>query len=428
MEIIIRKTVKGLFGLLLCILCIAAVRLTGIEAASADLFFTSEKKNYEVGEVFDVELNIKAEVAPGDFTGFIRYSSDCLEYVGESERIAGGEGLLKLTDIVDYSDHNSRKYILSFKAVKRGYADITMRDDVELYEYEEGYLMSVSSNTLTLAIGAAESASEDASLASLKVSPGQLTPSFLPNTLEYRVSVPYETERIVISAVPNSSAASVQTEVPELEVGRNRILVTVTSEAGTICRYVIYCIRNEKEPENAPTTTVVPENTPTPDTSDEEKPDDFEGPEADFYAKKEGDELQLFCDSKYIVADNAEGVEIPEGYSKTNILVNDIRIPVYAPNNNPSSDYLLMVLKREGAEPELYRYDRREKTLQRNTVTKSSGVVISTDSIETRQLKDSYDKSLNIMTLIIAALSGICMILLIIVIRLATRAGRDEID
>ncbi len=420
---------------LLCVLCIAATCLTGVAAASADINFSSEKNRYETGEEFNVELTVNAEVVPGDFSAFILYSSEVLEYIGESDRIAGGEGILKLTDAAVYPDRTTRKYILRFRALSRGYADIKLRDGVELYEYEDGYLMSVSSNTLSLAIGAAEEASEDTTLASLKVSPGKLSPDFLPNTTEYRVSVPYETERLIISAGPNHPEASVSIDGGVLEVGQNRIVVRVTSEAGTIGKYVIYCIRSEEEKaeENpTPTTAVEPSGTDTSNGSNGQ-PDE---PGADtgitlgkgLTASVENGEKILFLDSSFTVADGAGNVEIPEGYTKTQLLISDIKIPVYAPSNNPSAEYLLMVLKRDGEEPALYRYDRNDMTLQLFTVTQSNAVVISPDSIEMQQLKDSYDKSLNTLTLIIAVLSGIAMVLLIIVIRLATRPGKDEID
>lgn len=429
----ISRTVNKIFAAMLFICVLAAAAPVKSEAASADITFTSESKTYETGDVFNVELNISADVFPGDFTGYIRYSSDIIEYIGENERIAGGEGILKINDTVTSSDRNTRKYVLKFRAEERGFADISMRDGIELYEFEEGYLMSVSCNTLTLSIGAGDYSSSDCTLQSLKINPGKLDSAFLPDVYEYSTTVPYDTEKLIISAVPSDEEAEVSVGNNALSVGQNRIVIEVTAEDGSTAKYVLYCVR-ESEKRNTtevePTETAENANYGTGTDVPENAAGDITDIEnyRSFYAEVVGDDTVIFSDNLFYTAVRPEAVKIPENYTETSLAISGIRVTAYVPKGNPSSEFLLMYLKNADGNEGFYRYDRSEKTIQRYTPGESKGLIVSDDRIENEELKKSYEKSLGTMTLIIAVLSAVCMLLLIVVIRFAVKAGRDEME
>lgn len=389
-------------------------------AASGTLTFSTEKNEYSVGDIISVELLIEADVYPGDFEGYIQYNPDVLEYVSGPSVIAGGEGILRVVDSVEESHLNTRKYVLKFKASGIGYADIGMRQNPSLYEYESGYLMSVSSNRLSMNIIASQKASTDADLSGLKINPGILDPAFDREITEYSTSVASDVSRLVVSAIPSDEAALVSVEGNDnLLEGQNRIVIRVKAEDGNEKKYVIYCVRERHveaaEDDNDGETVQENENNGASYTS--------------FYAAQD-DTGRIFItsDVRYEYADGAEGIEIPKGFTRTSVIVSDIKIPVYAPENDFAGDFLLMVLKNEDGVTGLYRYDRTEKTIQRFVTT---DVLYRDEEVQQVQLTDEdrearYNKSVSTLTAVVAVLSGICVLLLIVIVRLVIINKNDK--
>lgn len=408
--------------LLLCplILFLAGSPMVRVSASSADITISSDLAVYGKGDTVTVSLLIEAEVFPGDFEGYILYPADILEYISGPEIITGGEGVLKINDHVSSSERNTRKYVFKFSAIGLGNAEITLREDPELYEFEEGYLMSVSSNVLAISVIPAKDASSDTSLAVLKVSPGTLSPSFSSDVKEYEVKVPEGTEKLVVSAAATDMDAAVDvTGNDKLRSGANRIEIRVTAPDGSIGTYTIMCECLETQP------------TPTPDeTSVTEAPKVTDVPDGNtgFSALVSDGEIHLFTGNEFVVTEPGESIIIPEGYEKTTLRINGVSIPVYAARDD-NDTMLLMVLKDSNGNPALYDYDRTEKTIQRHTDkdTKTS-VNVMTQSIEGLELAQSYEKSLNTLTIIIAVLSGLTLALLIIVISLSVRNRNDDLD
>ncbi|MDQ9736856.1 hypothetical protein RF031_17235, partial [Acinetobacter baumannii] len=73
---------------------------------------------------------------------------------------------------------NIRTYHLEFKAIDIGTAELSMRAYPSVYGFDNVDTMDVICNRLKLVINAAGTASSNARLSSLKVSPGQLIPAF----------------------------------------------------------------------------------------------------------------------------------------------------------------------------------------------------------------------------------------------------------
>ncbi len=86
--------------------------------------------------------------------------------------------------------------------------------------------------------------SSDATLSSLTVDSGTLTPAFDKDVDKYEVIVPNEVENLGINATTTSDAASVSiTGNTSLTVGTNDAKVTVTAEDGTIKVYTVQILR-----------------------------------------------------------------------------------------------------------------------------------------------------------------------------------------
>lgn len=409
-------------------LCVPAVRT---HASSAGIEFTGEPDLVRVGDVVTVTMTVTADVTPGDIEGYISYSDDILEYVTGPDSVAGGEGILKINEPDPGTGLNVRKYSLYFKAVKIGSCEVRMRGTPEVYEAESGYLMSVSSDSLTIAVQAAAKASSDASLATLKINPGKLEPSFSASVLEYTVKVSNETTDLIVSAGANDGAAKVKIEGnTDLSVGLNRVLILVTAEDGTVRKYVISVTRAEGGEQEDSSDGKGEDN--TADTGDGEGGEAQEARPGStyFYVTEEGGDVILNAGSRYTICSDISNVTVPDGYFKTSVLISGHTVVAFSPKEDVSSDFLLLVLSHEGGDPELYSFDRIEKTIQRYGAKKGETIGNKTGSgyatLDEQELVAGYEKSLSNLTMIIAVLCGVVMLLLILTIRMVIRARNAE--
>lgn len=99
-----------------------------------------------------------------------------------------------------------------------------------------------------------EKKSSNASLGSLVISAGTLSPKFSAATKDYTATVDYSCSSLAVTANPADSKASVTsvTGNDSLEVGENTVSVVVTAEDGSTSTYnIVVTRRSEDDPENA---------------------------------------------------------------------------------------------------------------------------------------------------------------------------------
>ena len=99
-----------------------------------------------------------------------------------------------------------------------------------------------------------EKKSSNASLGSLVISAGTLSPEFSAATKDYTATVDYSCSSLAVTANPADSKASVTsvTGNDSLEVGENTVSVVVTAEDGSTSTYnIVVTRRTEDDPENA---------------------------------------------------------------------------------------------------------------------------------------------------------------------------------
>lgn len=99
-----------------------------------------------------------------------------------------------------------------------------------------------------------EKKSSNASLGSLVISAGTLSPEFSAATKDYTATVDYSCSSLAVTANPADSKASVTsvTGNDSLEVGENTVSVVVTAENGSTSTYnIVVTRRAEDDPENA---------------------------------------------------------------------------------------------------------------------------------------------------------------------------------
>ena len=84
--------------------------------------------------------------------------------------------------------------------------------------------------TYTIKVNREDDRSSNSDLSSITLSSGNI--NFSKDVTDYSLSVPYSVTKIDVVATPEDSKSKVNVVSPDLVVGTNTILITVTSETG----------------------------------------------------------------------------------------------------------------------------------------------------------------------------------------------------
>ncbi len=378
-------------------------------AASAEVELSSDAVEVTVGDEFFVYVSISSTEQFGDFEANVIYDDNILEYQSGASQISGNDGFLRINDQGVAKGSAQRKYTMKFEAMEVGICKLNFSGNVMVYDYETGEAMSVSSDTLSINVKATVTASSNAKLKSLQITPGQLTPEFGADILEYSTQVSYDTSQLVIAALPEDEKSTVKISGNDsLKEGENKISITVLAESGANIEYTINVNR-----EAAPA-----EETPTPEDSLQRS---FE------VVQLEDGNYAVYSGSYKLLEPNPE-VVIPEGYIKTKLNISNISITAFSPEDNLSSEFLLLYAENEAGETGFYRYDRVEKTIQRYQPEKQ---VIPTDTVQLPQegmTEAQYRSNIMKAAIVIAILTALSALLLILLIRMfmKLRGYRDD--
>lgn len=152
----------------------------------------------------------------------------------------------------------------------------------------------------SMVVTQAGNASSDTTLSSLKIAQAALHPEFDSNQLTYTATVPYEVDRVALTAKTNSpDAKKVIRGTSDLEVGENTITVTVTAQNGSTREYRITLIRQEMV---ETTTAEGGESQSQEETSTSEDPQTSEAPQTEDQTTEE-----TSADETESVSDEGEG-------------------------------------------------------------------------------------------------------------------------
>lgn len=409
------KIMRYMVALLLFLLAGGFLPSTTVQAASADIDITSDTTQVTLGDSFFVYITINSDTQAGDVEAHITYDDDILEYQSETPVIKGSGGFLKLSDLGVSEGTTTRKYTMKFEAIKVGTCEIAFQGRAMVYDFESGLELPVSSTVLTINVKAQETASENAFLKTLKISPSQLEPEFDKNTFEYNTSVGYETEQLIINALTEDSNATVSISGNDfLKEGENKIIITVLAESGDVIEYIIN-VDKAFAPDNGN------EEPANPDTA-------FNTLEV---LQTDGKLYAVYGGRYELVAPDST-VSIPKGYKQTRIIISDVSISAYYPEDDLDSEFLLIYAMNDKGEAGFYRYDKVEKTLQR-FITIGSITEQDKDLQTVGDNQDGkYHTGIKNAELVIAILCVLCValvsILIIIVIRqyMKSRGFRED--
>ena len=414
-----KKLNKWTAGVITFLLLLAVVPVQTVLAASATITISTDAEEIRVGDTVEIKLTISADSTIGDFEAFLSYDETIFEFYSAASCITGGAGFLKVSDIGASPSVQDRTYRIYFKALAKGECEVALYDRPVVYCYTDGMEMSVTGVSKTFSVLPSVTASNNNDLSALfmvdnRAETVELNPAFKPETVLYYAAVPNSSEMVVVSAIADDELAQVEVlGGSNLELGNNEVLITVTAEDGSEKVYMVYVYRSEfeKEPEESTEEPDVPKVTMVPGIVFEES---------------EGQVLVTEYHT-YTACEKPDDFVIPDGYLQTTLLINEMQLSAYVKKGETPEEFLLLVLKNEAGEVNWYRYDRVEQTLQRMnedeyTVTQ----VIQSNDEHLKAAIQEYEMYQKMLTFALATLSGICLVLLMIILGLCITRRKNR--
>lgn len=390
---------KVIMAMLAMIIVIAFVPASIAYAASAEVNILADQTEVTVGENLMVTIQINADTEFADFEANLLYDETILEYKQGSSKVAGSSGFLRIMDSNISEATKSRKYVLEFKALAIGTAEISFSTPIMVYDNATGIEMAVSSNQLEIEVKAEQTASNNAFLKALEISPSSLTPEFDKNIFTYSTTVDADTEKIIVNASREDENAIIRIAGNEsLKEGENKIIITVIAQSGDIIEYTINASREFKT-----------------EDSTEESPVTIPSSHGNFEVIKNGEDLVVIYNGRYKIVNPDPEFVIPSGYMKTKSNITGQSIDVYVPEENIDYDFVLIYAENEMGEAGLYQYDKVEKTMQR--YNESPLAIDATEGENTTGIDEDKD-GIHLSAVVIAILSVGTICVLIVTIRM----------
>ena len=365
----------------------------------------------------DVTVSMHVVSTSGEPLGraniMLSYDASLLEFTS-GDNAEGGSGSIHVTG-QPTEDASEWYYSLRFRALQAGAADLTI-STAEIYDRDAKIADIDHQGSSHILIGAEAQASEAAAqaaasapLSSLSISPGKLSPAFDPSVTSYTAQVGEEVTRIAVSAVPADSTQKVSVSGNDnLEMGANTINISIADQDGNALNsYVIEVTKKEgatpTESESAEAAVV------TVDGTDYTVADTFdasllpEGWTAESYsyggktvqAGKGPDEhlhlLYLLAEggtgNLYFYDDSSDswspyvevgttaktvtavpldaGIAVPEGLEESRLNLNGKSVAGWVGSSDQGENYCVFYGMNSDGEKNFYRFDLKEKTLQR---------------------------------------------------------------
>ena len=423
-----------------------------------------------VGNEVTVNMKVTSDTALGTAEVMLSYDSGILEFVSGTNA-NGGAGAIKVLGTMESADQKAFNFTLKFKTLQAGTGKIGVTSQ-EIYDVNSNLLPLTKQGSSTVKVTSPATYSKDATLKSLKISPGTLSPAFSSSVDSYTAEVDANTADLVVNAVASNAGAHVTLQGEKgLKAGENQVVVKVTAEDGqTIKNYSIKVTKpeggetvpatnangetNEAEFGSATVTVDATEYSIATSFDESTLPEGFEsetynykgtdvmagkGLEKDLlllYLKDEGgnggffiyneaaDNWSQFVEvkttEKAVVIVPLDGdTTVPEGFSERQVQIDGVKVTGWVADTESDPEYCLFYAMNWNGEKNFYRYDLSEKTVQRYF---ASG--ISNDKYT--EIANTYDnllKDYRIQFYILIAVSVLALALLVIVIFLIKRGN-----
>lgn len=341
----------------------------------------------------------------------------------------------------EWIENDTKSY--KFTSKNTGTATITI-NPVDVADLSNNQKFS-GSKSITIKVNKPREKSNNNNLKGLSIDNATLTPDFNKDTLEYRVDLESSVEKININATKEDGYASVDgAGEKEVAEGENRFEIVVTSETGNKKTYTIIANVVDNNPiiqeVDGKKLSLVKRNKsltkPNDDfveskvtISDTEIPafyneklnltlvglKDEDGKIALYIYvqdKNTYSKYQQFQSSNIIIMSKVP-TDIPEGYVKTNIKIDDNTYDVYQLASNKGYS-LIYGLNLNTGKTNWYSYHEDEKTIQ-----------VYNDKVITELKKDNQEK-IDTYKKIVIGLGSLSILLLIIILLLLLKKNKRK--
>lgn len=427
-----------------------------------------------VGNDVTVNMKVTSDTPLGTAEIMLSYDPGILEFVSGTSA-NGGAGAIKILGTMNSADQKAFNFTLKFKTLKAGNAKISVTSQ-EIYDVNSAAISLSKQGSANVKVTSPATTSKDATLKSLKISPGSLTPAFSAAVDSYTAEVDKDTADLVVNAVASNAGANVTLQGEKgLKTGENQVVIKVTAEDGqTIKNYTIKVTKPEGG-ETTPATNAGGETGEAQFSSasvtihdvvysiassfDEATlPEGFEaktyqykgtevmagkGLEKDIlllYLKDEGGNGGFFIYneaadswSQFVEVKTTEKAVVimpldtdtaaPEGFKEQQIEIDGIKVTGWVADSESKPEYCLFYGMNWNGEKNFYRYDLSEKTVQRYF---ASGVT-NDKYVELAKTYSDLLKDYHLQFYILIAVSVLALALLVIVIFLIKRGGGPDL-
>ena len=321
-----------------------------------------------------------------------------------------------------------------------------------------------------------EKKSSNASLGSLVISAGTLSPEFSAATKDYTATVDYSCSSLAVTANPADSKASVTsvTGNDSLEVGENTVSVVVTAENGSTSTYnIVVTRRAEDDPENADKqdnwkrfNINGTEWTMVNDIPEDVVPEGFEhsktvidGLEYNTLHGTFGDITLVYLQSEsgnglfvYDAAQNAayEFVrinseshfivvllpkvdDVPEGYNEVSLSIEGKGVATAyqtkaEKTDDKTKDFYLVYAMNDNGESGWYTYDSVDGTYMRNELSTPTVAQEENDTTMSELVPGIANKYLVLAAILVLIIIILALLLLVVIVKNKKRTANEEND
>lgn len=473
------------------IMTIVVFSNTNIVLAAGSISVSASKTTVKVGDV----VTIRTSISPGEYgvNATLTKSSGAFEFV-EGDNI--------------YSDGGTPNNSIKVKAVSEGSCTFSVHVINAFDDQLNETSMSSGSVTVTATSASAnndsnsnkdnkdnsgsntgndsdankdnenkeEKKSLNASLSSLVISAGTLSPEFSAATKDYTAIVDYSCSSLAVTANPADSKASVTsvTGNDSLEVGENTVSVVVTAEDGSTSTYnIVVTRRTEDDPENADKqdnwkkfNINGTEWTMVNDIPEDVVPEGFEhsktvieGLEYNTLHGTFGDITLVYLQSEsgnglfvYDAAQNAayEFVrinseshfivvllpkvdDVPEGYNEVSLSIEGKGVATAyqtkaEKKDDQTKDFYLVYAMNDNGESGWYTYDSVDGTYMRTELSTPTVAQEENDAVKSELVPGIANKYLVLAAILILVIVILALLLLVVAVKNKKRTANDEDD
>ena len=197
---------------------------------------TTSSDSIKKGQDFTIQIAIKTAEPMQHLTAHLAFDNTLAEYTGKQDLVTGASGDFVLEDTFKEAT-SSKTYTLKFSALETGSCHFSL-SNINFERFKDLSVVSLGEAT------ANKKLDKDCTLSELAIAVGTMKEKWNPETYEYHITVPKDTELFPYSAVPSCEAATVASEGPEqLKDGINVFTITVTAPSGDSADYTLYVTR-----------------------------------------------------------------------------------------------------------------------------------------------------------------------------------------